>query len=75
MKQTDQTQGGTMSRPLNNYSPEYPDVLVPAESEEPEEDNPTAYALLSEIKDPYYEKTQPKGRTDSFHEGIKPANS
>jgi len=33
----------------------YPDKVT---LEEPEEENPTAYALLSEIKDPYYSRKE-----------------
>ncbi len=51
-------------QPRNGSYPDYPDVLTP---EEPEEDNPTAYALLSEIKDPYYANTERS--SGSFHEG------
>jgi hypothetical protein len=65
MKQGNQVLGNL---PGSSSSPEYPDVLVP---EEPEEDNPTAYTLLSEIKDPYYTKIEQKGRsTSSVQEGM-----
>jgi len=50
----------------------YPDVIVP-EGEEPEEENPTAYALLSKIEDPYYRKqsAEMNGSRESFHEENK----
>ena len=48
----------------------YPGALTP-EYEEPEEENPTAYTLLSKIEDPYYAPKQPNGeaaRKDSYRQ-------
>jgi len=50
-----------------NPNQDYPDVLVP---EDQEEENPTAYTLLSKIEDPYYTKSESTDPSKgSFHEG------
>lgn len=48
---------------------EYPDVIA---SEEPEEENPMAYTLLTKIEDPYYAKSENSAHTQSaINEGNK----
>ncbi len=76
MKKTEVATGSPYSKPLDNPV-EYPAVIMPESehsAEEPEEENPAAYALLSKIEDPYYSRKLSYTGTackDSFHEDNK----
>jgi len=67
MKKEDVTENTGPPVDQRHNSQEYPDVIA---SEEPEEENPNAYTLLSKIEDPYYTKNEHSERTkSSFNEG------